>query len=90
MVEFAGDAQMRERTRLAEEFFRAVFGPDGEDYGDYRLAFVSDEAALWDVASAEEADVIERVVGHYGVTLTLDDFSVPFWRLLDRLEVERR
>jgi hypothetical protein len=32
---------MRARAWVAEEFFCSVFGPDTDDYGDYRLAFVS-------------------------------------------------
>jgi hypothetical protein len=90
MADFADDRGMRKRTRWAEEFFRVVFGPEGDEYGDYRLAFVSDEATLWDVASAEEPAVISRVAEHYGVSLTREDFSLPFYKLLDRLEAERR
>jgi hypothetical protein len=85
-VEFASDAEMSRREAAATEFFRVVFGPAGPDYSDYRLAFVSDEAALWDVnGCATEEEVIERVLDHYGVPITTADFSLPFWQLLDRL-----
>jgi hypothetical protein len=81
---------MTARKRLAEEFFRSVFGPEGGEYGDYRLAWVSDEATLHDVnGSADDADVIERVRRHYGVDITTADFCVPFWQLLDRLNAHR-
>lgn len=90
MVEFASDERMQARGKLAAEFFEVVFAPDDEDSGDYRLAFVSDEATLFDLGPTPEADVIQRVEHHYGVTIGTDDFVIPFWQLLDRLEIERR
>lgn len=90
MVEFASDERMQAREGLATEFFRVAFGPDGDEHGDYRLAYVSDEANLRDINPTGEDEVIDRVRQHYGVEFGLDDFSLPFWRLLDRLDAERR
>jgi hypothetical protein len=85
-VEFSPGVEMQRRLVAATEFFQVVFGPAGPEYADYRLAFVSDEATLWDVnGCATEDEVIARVLDHYGVQITKADFSLPFWRLLDRL-----
>jgi len=46
IVEFASDQKMQAREGLATEFFRVAFGPDGDESGHYRLAFVSNEANL--------------------------------------------
>ena len=83
---FGSDPEMARRADAATEFFAVVFGPAGPDYGDYRLAWISDEATVWDVnGCASNDEVIERVLAHYGVAIETDDFSLPFWQLLDRL-----
>lgn len=74
MVELADDAEMAMRKPQAERFFAAIGISE-----EYRPVFVSDEAALYDIQLEDDALVINRVRKHYGVTITTDDFRVPFW-----------
>lgn len=81
MVEMADDTEMQKRGPQAERFFAAI-----GLVGDLHPFFVSDEAALYDIQGEDDDWVIGRVRIHYGIVLTADDFRLPFWVLLDRLE----
>lgn len=81
MVERADDIEMKKRGSQAERFYMAIGLAD-----DLRPFFVSDEAALYDIQAEDDNWVIGRVREHYGVVLTTEDFRLPFWVLLDRLE----
>ena len=80
-VDVADDSEMKKRHAKAERLYQALALDE-----DTRPFFVSDEASLYDIQGEDDSVVIAQVAKHYGVTLTLDDFRLPIWMLLDRID----
>ena len=64
MIDVAGDREMSQRVRFADEFYDVVGLTD-----ETRPLFVSDQAGLCDIQLEADHDVVDRVKGFYGVTL---------------------
>lgn len=69
------DARLPALSRFAE----AVFDEDEMPI------FVSDEACLYDLSLEEEPVLQDRIQRAFGVTITLEQFRWPMWKLLDLL-----
>jgi hypothetical protein len=81
-VEFSSDVEMRKIPDLTRDFFKyALF--------DEEPVFISDEATIWDVSTVDSEELTKRCLGHYGTSVSTDDFKQPLWKLISQLD-ERR
>ena len=83
MAEFAQSHEMEKITSLTEEFFKNVL------YDEESL-FISDEANLWDLSMSSVDDVLDRIHRYYGVSITREDSKQPFWKLILRINKDRK
>ena len=83
MIDLADDEHMRSLQPLAEEFYERVLHPDEEP------GFVSDDASLLDISLAPENLLRDKIMTHYGISVTNFDLRKPFWSLLTYLNKGR-
>jgi len=81
-MEFSSDQEIRKIPDLVDEFFKHVLY-DEEPF------FVSDEAKIWDVSMATPEELIRRCSEYYGISVSLEDFKQPLWKLLSQLSSRR-
>lgn len=82
-MEFSSDVEMQKLSREAQEFFAKIL-PDEEPL------FISDEATVWDVSTSTTEELLARCLKHYCKTLSVEDLKQPFWKLLRKLNDERK
>ena len=81
-MEFSSDQEIRKIPDLVDEFFKHVL------YDEEPL-FVSDEAKIWDVSMATPEELMRRCSEYYGISVSLEDFKQPLWKLLPQLNSRR-
>jgi hypothetical protein len=72
--------RMNKRKLLAEEFYNNVLEPEEIP------CLVTDEASLYDIFAGDEFELINKVKIKYGVNISLEQFKMPFWQLLEYLK----
>jgi hypothetical protein len=77
-MEYSSDVEMLKIKGMAEEFY-------GKVLYDEEPFFVSDEATIWDVSTASEAELLLRCAGSYGKAISADDLRKPLWQLIRNL-----
>jgi len=76
-----------EMDKMREEegkFYDAVFDPEDVP------SCVVDDDTLYSIYLDDEEILIEKIREKYGVTLTKEQFYLPFWRILRLLENKER
>jgi len=73
---------MDSRASLVAEFFEATNAEV--------TPFISDEATWFDFDYLDQAELVEAVQVHYGLTLDDANLILPFWSLLDYLNANRQ
>ena len=71
----AGDKNVQLYLADVERLLRAVC--DDEEFP----WFVSDDATVFDVSTASEVELRERIAAAFGHVLTVDDLKLPLWQL---------
>ena len=80
MIHTASDVEVRTRRERVSKLLRHVC-EDAEF-----PSFVSDEATLFDVCSADADEITARITEAYGQRVSADELHPPVWKLADRLE----
>lgn len=75
----AGDKNVLLHLEEVERLLRVVCDDDEFPW------FVSDEATLFDVSSASDAELPERLAAALGHAVTTDDLKLPLWQLATRM-----
>jgi hypothetical protein len=78
MSEFASDAEINKMPGLVKAFIENILY-------DEEPVFISDEATIWDVSMSSTEVLIRRCSEHYGINLSVDDLSMPLWKLIRKL-----
>lgn len=80
----ASSIEMEKRIRLAEEFYHVILDPEEIPY------IVTDEATLYAIYIGDEIEMIKKIKKEYQVEIDLQHFKMPFWKLLDFLEKNKK
>jgi thymidine kinase len=75
----ASTKQMDNRRLLAEVFYKSILDSEDIPY------IVTDEACFYDFFAGDECSVINKIKEMYGVAVNVEQFKMPFWKLLDLL-----
>ncbi len=81
-VSRSAHAEMDARAFLATEFFDATHAE--------LIPFVSDEATWFDFDYLEPAELETALQSHYGLDVNDSLLRLPFWKVLDFLDKNRR
>lgn len=80
----ANSTEMEKRIRIAEEFYHAILDPEEIPY------IVTDDATLYAIYIGDEVEMIKKIKKEYQVEIGLQHFKIPFWKLLDFLEINKK
>jgi len=75
----ANDENVQRHRAEVERLLRVVCEDDEVPW------FVSDEATVFDVSTASEVDLMQRIATAFGESVTAHDLRLPLWRLATRL-----
>jgi len=78
--ELASSDEINIRLNDAHEFYFNILDPEEQPF------FVSDEASIFDISSDSEEYLIKKCFDYYGVKLTCEQLTLPFWQVLDLLK----
>ena len=82
-IEFADDDKTRDIQPLLDALYENVLT-------EYEPAFfISDEATIYDLATDEPEELIQRLSDYYRTVVTRADLAKPLWVLLPELERQR-
>lgn len=71
--------EMEKRQKIAKDFYDRVL-----DLDEHPL-IVTDEASFYDIYMGDDPEAIDIIYKEYGVTLSRENFQMPFWKMLDLL-----
>ncbi len=77
-MEFSPTVEMGKIQDLAQDLFEHVLH-------DEKPLFVSDEATILDISTAEPTDLITRLTQHYRTPVSMDDRKQALWKLLRQM-----
>ncbi len=80
----ADSTEMEKRKKQANEFYFSVLDPEEIPY------IVTDEATLYAIYIGDEKEIINKIKQKYNVYISVEQFKIPFWQLLDFLENNRK
>lgn len=75
----AGDENVQLHLAAVDRLLRVVCDDDEYPW------FVSDEATVFDVSTASEAELNERIAAAFGHAATADDLKLPLWQLATKM-----
>jgi len=83
MAEFATNEEIKKIPDLVKTFIEYILY-------DEEPIFISDEATIWDVSVSSAEELIKRCSEYYGIDLSIDDLSMPLWKLIQKLNAKDR
>ena len=82
--ELGGEAKVQRYKVVVERLLRAVCGADEFPW------FVSDEATVFDVCTATEEELLNRLALVFGARVSAEELKLPIWHLACKLDESKR
>jgi len=74
------DQRVHQHKTAVERLLRVICAPEELPW------FVSDEATVFDVSTATESELLDRITASWGLALNAEDLKLPLWQLALRLD----